>query len=97
MLRNALAAARTLLTDCGDYQLATPGRLALIEPSIVFDSSQVASAGVVSVRPDGRSRLVLATVDDLGGIWCIADDLERGVTTYGTVDAATSSVCQGGW
>lgn len=51
----------------------------------------------VMAASDGRSRLVLATVDDRGDIWCIADDLERGVTTYGTVDAATSSECQGGW
>lgn len=94
-LRNALAAARTLYTDGATYKDFTPKQAAAIEPSILFNDDLEAVAGEVSIRDVSPSGLLLVTQDGQGAVFCMADDVAAGTTTYGLIDAKKAEECNG--
>jgi hypothetical protein len=96
-LRNALAAAKTIYADCNSYERVWPASLAAIEPSLNYDVSNIATAGMISIRDVAADHVLLVTANGEGNIWCLADDAGTGITSYGHVDAATVEACVGGW
>jgi hypothetical protein len=94
-LRNSLAAARTFYTDGATYEGFTPKRAEAIEPSIPFNDALEAVTGAVSIRDVAQHSLLLVTRDGAGGVFCIADDVAAGTTTYGLIDAHRSTECNG--
>lgn len=93
LLRNALAAAKTLFTDHDTYGAwITAERMAEIERALDFDESSTASVGIVSVRSLNDEQIVLATRSASGTVFCLADDVRVG-TSYDTVDAQTVAEC----
>ena len=96
-VRNALAAARTAVSDCPDYRMLTPDVIDAVEPTYAYDDATVVSTSVVSVRPVTAGALILVTRAEDGSLRCLADDAETGRVTYGTQDATVLEECTGGW
>lgn len=95
-LRNALVAAKTFYTEDDTYIGFNVKRAAKIEPSLTFNSSDVAVAGEVGIREVTPSSVLLVTADARGRPWCVGDSALTG-TSFGDVDARTAAECTGGW
>lgn len=96
LLLNALAAAKTLYADCGNYTAAQPQFLARIDPPTTFDAATTASVGIVSVRDVAPTHVLFVSEDSEGTAWCVGDNVTA-TTRFGQVDAQTVEDCTGGW
>lgn len=93
-LRNTLAAALTYFTDGDTFVGFDPEQALLIEPSLEYDTSPLASVGIVSIRDVAVDHVLLVTRSESGHVFCVADDrTASGGTTYGTIDAQTVDEC----
>lgn len=92
-LGNALVAAEVFFTDCADHGALSPGAIDAIERTLAYDDAPSASMDVISIRPVAARALVPVTRADDGSVRCLAEDLDAGLVTYGTTDAARPSDC----
>lgn len=96
-LRNAIVAAKVLYTDYDSYANVTAEDMAMVEPSLSFDTSSTATSGTVSIRDVQDQSIVLVTRSSDGDAFCIADDVTGSGTAFGQTDAQTAAECTGGW
>lgn len=95
LLQDALATARSYYEQNDTMLGFSATRAHRSDPSMMFNRSEEASEGQVSIRDVGPSTVVLVTLDPQGTAWCAAltllgDSLGRG-------DVATAAQCKGGW
>jgi len=102
-LRNALAAAKTAFTDTDDYVGATAAGLLVIEPSLTYQATGVASTGPndVSVGPFtttlANDSWAAASLSDSGTCYWINDVSTAGAasgTNFGSGAACTATAAQ---
>ena len=95
-LRNGLTAAKTLFTDNQDYTTATSASLQVIEPSISFVATGVASTDfkMVSVDPVSATSWVASAKSKSGTCFTIRDNTISGATG-GTMYASDAATCDG--
>jgi type IV pilus assembly protein PilA len=94
-LRNALTAAKAHFTDNESYVGFNVAAATAIEPSLTYNTAATAVVGQVSIRDVGANTIVLATVTANADPFCIGEN--AGAAVSGDDDAATASVCTGGF
>ena len=94
-LRNALFAAKTYFTEQASYTGFGPATASRFETSVRYTAEGPADIGVVSIRSVTTTSVLLVERSASGAVFCVAD--ANGVTTYGSVDAASAAACRGGW
>lgn len=93
-LQQAMRAAQIHFAENESYEGFGPAVAAQMDPSVSYDTAQVASEGVISIRAVTATTLVFATAVR-GGALCSAAVFDQ--VSFGRVDATTADACRGGW
>ena len=112
-LRNALVSAKTLYTDTDDYSTSNATQLALVEPSLSYNTAAVASTGPTNVSVYNNNNAAsgqvwaAAALSQSGTCFMIKDNANGPGTTYGNnatctgdqafTSATGATTTAGGW
>ena len=92
-LSTAITAAQAFYAGSGTYE-GFEAQAVSLDASIHLGTGAT-QPGVITVRGVSASTIVLVTIDESGGVLCVAAD--GSTVTYGRADAQTPLQCNGGW